>query len=153
MYCSFRIPVPPSTTTPPYILRDWLIRVQCLFFIDTGRSASGHVPWHGELHYAPFVHASMRSTLKQVPTMYYLLRAMRPANAEHVRPRITMKNTGVANNEMEKDIGERGNPRSLCPRALKSASVCHNEDILRRLNVAFGVGNEEKRPFLPDTGT
>lgn len=85
--------------------------------------------------------------------MYYLLRAMRPANAEHIRPRITMKNTGVANNETEKDIGERGNPRSLCPRALKSASVCHNEDILRRLNVAFGVGNEEKRPFLPDTGT
>ena len=44
----------------------------------------------------------MRSTLKQVTTMYYLWRAMRPANAEHVRSRMTMKITGVAINQREK---------------------------------------------------
>jgi len=60
---SFCIPVSTSGTMPPYILRDWLNHwVQCLFFIDTGRSTSGHVPWYGKVHYAPFVRASMRQS-------------------------------------------------------------------------------------------
>jgi len=66
---SFRIPVPTSGTMPPYILRDWLSRwVQCLLFIDTGHSASGHVPWYGKVHYAPFVRASMRQSRNQMRT-------------------------------------------------------------------------------------
>lgn len=44
---------------------DW---VQCLLFIDTGRPASGHVPWYGKVHYAPFVRASMRQSRNQMRT-------------------------------------------------------------------------------------
>lgn len=53
--------------TTVYILRDWLRRwVQCLLFIGTGRSASGHVSWHGKVHYAPFVRASMCQSRNQM---------------------------------------------------------------------------------------